>query len=142
MDTLRYIFGVLLVITMPPALLWWFVVHPFVGFWRRLGVKTSMAVLTVAALAGAGGLFTVHHRLLGRDLGTHWPLVAAAVVLLGLAATLAVKRKRQLTFRILAGIPVIHALVLLEERELLDRFGDEYVEYSRAVPRYIPRLDA
>jgi protein-S-isoprenylcysteine O-methyltransferase Ste14 len=29
-------------------------------------------------------------------------------------------------------------LVLLEERELRDRFGAEYEEYCRQVPRWIP----
>jgi protein-S-isoprenylcysteine O-methyltransferase Ste14 len=29
-------------------------------------------------------------------------------------------------------------VVLLEERELRDRFGAEYDEYCRRVPRYIP----
>lgn len=36
--------------------------------------------------------------------------------------------------------PVIYAVVLLEERELTDRFGEAYEEYCRRVPRFIPRL--
>jgi protein-S-isoprenylcysteine O-methyltransferase Ste14 len=35
--------------------------------------------------------------------------------------------------------PVLHGVVLLEERELRDRFGAEYEEYCRRVPRYVPR---
>ena len=34
--------------------------------------------------------------------------------------------------------PAIHLVVLLEEPELKERFGQEYVEYCRRVPRYIP----
>jgi len=34
--------------------------------------------------------------------------------------------------------PAIHLVVLLEERELRDRFGSEYEEYCRRVPRYVP----
>ena len=34
--------------------------------------------------------------------------------------------------------PAIHLVVLLEEPELRDRFGAEYEEYCRRVPRYIP----
>jgi len=37
-------------------------------------------------------------------------------------------------------IPLIYLIVLLEERELLARFGQKYQEYSRRVPRFIPRL--
>ena len=36
-------------------------------------------------------------------------------------------------------ILAVHGIVLLEERELRDRFGAEYVEYSARVPRYLPR---
>ena len=35
--------------------------------------------------------------------------------------------------------PAIHLVVLLEERELGERFGAEYQDYCRRVPRYIPR---
>ena len=39
----------------------------------------------------------------------------------------------------LAALPVLYVITVLEERELLDRFGDEYREYQRTVPRLIPR---
>jgi protein-S-isoprenylcysteine O-methyltransferase Ste14 len=35
--------------------------------------------------------------------------------------------------------PAIHLVVLLEEPELRERFGAEYEEYCRRVPRYVPR---
>ena len=30
-------------------------------------------------------------------------------------------------------------IVLFEERELRDRFGEAYAEYARRVPRFVPR---
>ena len=36
-------------------------------------------------------------------------------------------------------LPAVHLVVRLEERELRDRFGAEYDEYCRQVPRYLPR---
>jgi LPXTG-motif cell wall-anchored protein len=42
----------------------------------------------------------------------------------------------------LLTIPVIHLIVLLEERELARRFGSAWEEYLARVPRYIPRRRA
>ncbi len=38
-----------------------------------------------------------------------------------------------------ASLPVIYLIVVLEERELLERFGVEYEEYRRHVPRFVPK---
>ena len=40
---------------------------------------------------------------------------------------------------VLLLMPAIYLLVLIEERELRERFGDAYEEYCRRVPRFIPR---
>ena len=39
----------------------------------------------------------------------------------------------------LLSLPVVCLIVVLEERELLDRFGTEYGEYCRRVPWFVPR---
>ncbi|MFQ5738588.1 MAG: methyltransferase family protein [Acidobacteriota bacterium] len=41
-----------------------------------------------------------------------------------------------------ATIPLLYFVVVLEERELLSRFGQQYEHYMRRVPRFIPRCDA
>jgi protein-S-isoprenylcysteine O-methyltransferase Ste14 len=36
---------------------------------------------------------------------------------------------------------VVNAVIIpLEERELLSRFGEEYVQYKKRVPRYFPAI--
>lgn len=40
---------------------------------------------------------------------------------------------------VLAMVPILSVIVLLEERELLARFGDEFADYARRVPRFVPR---
>jgi len=193
MSTVRYVFAVALLIGLPPGLLMWFIVHPFIGFWRRLGVKTALTINTVVMVAGVVGLWFLRESLLGPDLGASWPLVALGVALGVVGIRIARARKKYLTFRILAGVPefasaeeeqgtlltegpyarirhpryvevvvftfayafianyvgvyilalgippVLHLVVLLEERELRHRFGEEYDLYSARVPRYIPR---
>jgi protein-S-isoprenylcysteine O-methyltransferase Ste14 len=37
-------------------------------------------------------------------------------------------------------LPALYGIVIVEERELRDRFGEAYVEYSRRVPRFVPRF--
>lgn len=193
METARYVFGVLLIVSLPPALAWWFIVHPLVAFWRRVGARLTLVLVTVASVAGVVGLFTIRDDLLMTDLGTHPPLVIAAGLLLVATAWIAVLRKRHLTFRILVGLPelegrgdpgalldegiyarirhpryvevalgtlayavfanylgayviaaltlpMLHLIVLLEERELVERFGARYEEYRARVPRYVPAL--
>ncbi len=39
-----------------------------------------------------------------------------------------------------AYFPLIYLVVLMEERELSERFGEEYVRYSEEVPRFIPKM--
>ena len=191
MSSARYFFGVLIAISLPPAILWWFIIHPFVGFWRARGVHFTMVVNVVILFAGISALYAIRGPLMGRDLGTHWVLWVMAGVCVISASWIALKRSKYLTFWILMGGPeveegghggelltegpyavirnpryveivlgtmayvtfanwtgpylvaigtilAIHAVVLLEERELVQRFGEEFEAYRSRVPRYIP----
>ena len=40
---------------------------------------------------------------------------------------------------VLLLVPVGYLMIVLEERELIERFGEEYRKYQRGVPRLIPR---
>lgn len=193
MDTFRYVLGLLLVVGLPPGLAWWFFVHPFAGFWRRLGVVATMTVMTVFMLGSLVALYLMRETLMGPDYGTRAPLILLGGAFIAAGFFIATKRRKYLTTRILAGVPEVHAdeekrgelldqgpyavirhpryvevalftlgyavisnhlgplvlaaltppvghlLVLLEERELRERFGDAYRAYCAQVPRYVPR---
>ena len=36
-------------------------------------------------------------------------------------------------------VPLVWGLIVLEERELVERFGDRYLEYRTRVPALLPR---
>lgn len=192
MNTARYVLALLLVLTMVPAVLLWFIVHPFVRFWRKLGPVWTWVVLVPLFGVQIWGLASVRHSLLAVEYGTNGWLIALAVPFAVAGTVVAVKRRKYLTTRILIGVPELSAegkqgklldegiygrirhpryveivlfvvayalfanylagyatlamtvialylVVLLEERELRDRFGDAYADYCLKVPRFLPR---
>jgi protein-S-isoprenylcysteine O-methyltransferase Ste14 len=60
-------------------------------------------------------------------------------VLLGMLAYACVANFSGTWALVLLSAPALHLVVLLEESELRDRFGAEYDDYLRRVPRWIPR---
>ncbi len=194
MDSVRYWLAVVTIVTFPPAFLFWFIAHPFIEFWRRLGSRATYSIISVVCVGVGYGIYTQRGALLGTDFGGHWALYTLAAIFYFIATVIGVYAKRHLSFRILVGlpmfkapeagpgtllnegiyarirhpryasamfgaasfallanylgcwilvaviIPVLYALVLIEERELRRRFGDAYVRYSETVPRFFPQL--
>jgi protein-S-isoprenylcysteine O-methyltransferase Ste14 len=105
MDTARRIVALLLLLALPSSLLLWLVIHPAARFWRRLGAGWTYGLLALPCAGLMASTWIERQRLLGRDLGTSWPLVGAAGVCAVLAMAIARKRGRLLTFGVLAGLP-------------------------------------
>lgn len=188
----RYIFAFLVLATYPPSLLLWLAIHPFAGFWRKLGPGWTYGVLSVPVAGYMAGVWVFRDHLLVTEWGNHAIMLCLAAVCLAAAMYLSRERRKYLNFRVLSGvpelskeqypgtlltdgiyarirnpryvevffwvsgyalianyvlayvvvvmsIPVMYLVVLLEERELRERFGATYDDYCRRVPRFLPK---
>ena len=193
MNTARYVIAVLVLVGLPPGVCLWFFIHPLASFWRKRGPVWTYTILGLPMVGLMVGLFLARKILLSVDFGTNYLLVLVSVLLFAMAAIIAVKRRKLLTFGVLAGlpelsesrypgkllteglyakvrhpryieiflatlgyalfanylgtylltaaaVPVIFLIVLLEERELRERFGESYEQYCKDVPRFFPKL--
>ena len=102
---------------------------------RHLKVSTLVGVPELRGSAGADVLLTAgiyarirHPRYVGATFG-----YLASVFLANYLVLWAMLPLFLLT---------LHTVVLLEERELEERFGEAWQAYARQVPRYLPRISA
>ncbi len=192
-DRVRHALAVLFIITLPPGLLFWFVIHPWARRWRKLGPARTYLIVVPVVVGFGALLFLVRGRLMGADLGMRWSLIAIAVVLYGVSTWIAFQHWRHLNIATMIGIPELaptgqrkskllkdgiyrvvrhprylsaglaviavalfvdyvgvyvlilvlfplgYPMLVFEERDLVDRFGEEYRQYQQEVPRLLPR---
>lgn len=105
MDTIRYVLAVLIWATFPPAVLFWYLVHPFVGYWRRVGgpAQTYLVVGPICLLVV--GVLLRWNPVAGTDLGMNPFLFGAGFSLWIGSWFIERKVRKQLDFRTLAGVP-------------------------------------
>ena len=136
MNTARYFLALFLVVTLPPLLLYWLLIHPFVTFWRAKGIGPTYAIVLSVIVTGMIGLFSLRHFLLETDYGTDYRLTALGLVLLILSGSLRFAIQRHLSTKTLLGLPEIAP----------DRFPRELITdgiYARMRhPRYVQLLIA
>jgi protein-S-isoprenylcysteine O-methyltransferase Ste14 len=101
-------------------------------YWRQLSISTLVGIPELSQQRKGrllrDGIYGVvrHPRYLSAGIG----LIASVLIVNYLG----------LYILVLSVVPPGYLMLVLEERELLDRFGDAYREYQRDVPRLIPRL--
>ena len=105
MDTFRHVLTLLMLMFMPGAVLFWFLVHPFIRFWRRLGLRLALAIYYTLMAAFVAGVFLLRKTLLAVDFGTNPVLIAVAVPMLAASIVLRRKISRHLRFKTLGGLP-------------------------------------
>ena len=193
MDPVRYSLALILMVLLPPMILFWIVIHPLIHFWRRLGPNRTYLLVGTPIVILMVPIFQQRNQLLSVEFGTNNWLLALGVLCLIAASRMRQLQHRHMSNRVLIGLPelapqrypgrlvtsgpyarvcnpryvelalsifafclvanyltpylvcalwvaAIYFIVLLEERELLERFGEEYETYRHQVPRFIPRF--
>lgn len=134
MDEFRYFLALLVVMGAPGAFAFWFSIHPFVKFWRRVGVLGTYVFHVALLVAVATAVFRFRRALLARDFGTHSLLMIAAMAVYVVAFSVAFERRKGLSKKQLVGLPEI------DPRRADSRLITEGI-YSRVRhPRYLELL--
>lgn len=107
MDGVRRVLGALLVIGVPPAVLFWFVIHPLAPFWRRAGPWAAYLTATAVSVAFVVALALAWQGILGRDLGTSWLVFSGGVALYGASAWLSFLTRKHLKLSVFVGLPEV-----------------------------------
>jgi protein-S-isoprenylcysteine O-methyltransferase Ste14 len=109
LDSVRYWVTLLVLISLPPSIFLWFLIHPFGGFWRRLSPWVTYSILgAITGLMMWGG-YLLKEPLMAFDFGTNSFTIFLGVVAWILGSVIALKRRRYLTAAILSGLPQVSA---------------------------------
>lgn len=105
MNQVRYGVALATLMFVPGSILFWFSIHPFIGFWRRVGPRVTLTLHY--SLIGLIAVLVYRSRrwLLAVDFGTNWVLVAVGAVLMSVGIYLKRQFGRHLKYRILTGLP-------------------------------------
>ncbi len=107
MTDFRRTVALLLLMFWPGGVLYWFSVHPFVRFWRKIGLVPTMIfhygfIATLACV-----VYFCRGTLLARDFGLNRLLVGMALPLIAASVVLRISISKHLKRRILEGYPEI-----------------------------------
>ncbi len=140
MSMVRYYLALLLLAFTPPAFLFWFSIHPFIRFWRRLGLRLALGINYVGALFLAVLIFYSCKPLVSVEFGTNPVLIGLAVPLLVLSGAMRRRLSKHLRYGILTGIPELaperHGTHLLTEGLYSRIRHPRYVQAVLAVAGY------
>ncbi len=107
LDVARYAIALFLLVGLPPLLAFWFLIHPFAGFWRRRGVAVTYTVACSMILAIAIALFLLRGPLLAIEFGSGPLFWVGGAISLGVALVFDVMLRRELSATALIGLPEV-----------------------------------
>ena len=192
MGMTRYILALLMLMALPCAILYWFIIHPFARFWRKFGALKTQLFCSVILLMICSVIFAVREPLLRSDWFPQWPLISFGTAMCSIGIYFEYRCRKHLKLSTLLGGPelspdyfpnqllnkgiyaevrhprylaatfgcigaslilnyptvyaftvffvlMLYPLILIEERELRDRFGAQYSHYAKSTPMLIPK---
>jgi len=105
MPAVRYYVALLLLMFFPGGMLYWFLVHPFIGFWRRVGLRAALAAQFMLVALVAVAVYLARRPLLSIEYGDHPPLAIAGGALIAASIALRFVVSSRLRKKTLMGIP-------------------------------------
>jgi protein-S-isoprenylcysteine O-methyltransferase Ste14 len=105
MPAVRYYLALFLLMFFPGGMLYWFSVHPFIGFWRRIGLHAALAVNGALIALVAAAVYLARRPLLSIEYGDRLPLAIAGGALLAASVAMRAVVTSRLTKKILMGLP-------------------------------------
>jgi len=107
MDTVAYYIALVTVVATPAALFWWFLIHPFARYWRKIGAPVTYLIGTCAAALVMAAIYLVREPLLRVRFGVNPLLMTLGGILFGAAIYLGARRWPHLDVATLFGLPEI-----------------------------------
>jgi protein-S-isoprenylcysteine O-methyltransferase Ste14 len=107
MNTTRYVLGVLLIVGLPPAIVFWLLIHPLADLWRRVGPAVTYVLVGLVSLGTGVVVYRFRGPVMGTDLGTNGVLIFSGVLLYLVSAWISVLTRRDLALRTFVGMPEI-----------------------------------
>jgi protein-S-isoprenylcysteine O-methyltransferase Ste14 len=105
MSSLRDYLALALVVSFPPAVLFWLVVHPLVHLWRRLGPAWTYVLVGTPMVLAMLGMFLARATLLATEFGTRYALASVGVLCLVGAGRLRLLIREQASNWLISGLP-------------------------------------
>ncbi len=140
MNAVRYYLALLLLSFTPPSFLFWLSIHPFVRFWRRLGLPLALGINYAGLFIMAALIYLFCKPLLSVEFGTNPVLIGLAVPLLFVSGAMRRRLSKHLRLAILTGIPELapeqHGTPLMTEGLYSRMRHPRYVQALLGVAAY------
>jgi protein-S-isoprenylcysteine O-methyltransferase Ste14 len=107
LENTRYYVALFTIVGVPPGILFWFLMHPFAQWWRRIGAIVTYSVIIPILLSIGYAFYRVREPVLQLHFGLSIPLTIMAALLFLAGVYIGVKRIRYLTPSVMFGVPEV-----------------------------------